>query len=71
MDDFESSQTIYIDRMKQHLKGRDISIIDVSAFKFENKSLVVNNSDAHPSAYVHSIVADTLAKIIKKKLKIN
>ena len=71
MDDFESSQTIYIDRIKQHFKGRDISTIDVSALKFKNRSLVVNNFDAHPSAYVHSIVADTIAKIIKKKLNLN
>ena len=71
MDDFESSQTIYIDRIKQHLKGRDISTIDVSTLKFKNRSLVVNNFDAHPIAYIHSIVADTLAKIIKKKLNLN
>ena len=71
MDDFESSQTIYIDRIKKHLKGRDISTIDVSALKFKNRSLVVNNFDANPLAYVYSIVADTPTKIIKKKLKLN
>ena len=65
MNDFELSKKLYVDRISSYFLEKKINFINVTNMKFDsNISKIVNNNDAHPSAYVHKKVSEVLSKKI-------
>ncbi|MEM7040636.1 MAG: hypothetical protein AAF570_26975, partial [Bacteroidota bacterium] len=68
LEDLEGSR-FAVDPILSHYRERGIPCLDVGAILAGQKaeSLVVNLNDAHPNAYVHTLVADSLYALLQRE----
>lgn len=69
LGEYEFSKNLYENKILQYLKNKNIKVINTSPLisKLPTEKVVVSSTNAHPSAIVNKIVADTLINIIDFK----